>query len=125
YGSIEGEMYPSLFGNQDVFAFTVNNHKAVVEISKSTEPGDLYHLDLSTGELNRLTNVNEAFLEDVELSEAESFTFTAPDGWEINGRVMKPYGYEEGKKYPTIVEVHGGPHAMYADTYFHEFQVLT
>lgn len=125
YGSIEGEIYPSLFENQHVFALTVKNHKAVVGISKPTEPGDLYYLDLSTGDINRLTNVNEVFLQDIELADAQSFTFNAPDGWEINGWVMKPFGYEEGKKYPTIIEVHGGPHAMYANTYFHEFQVLT
>ncbi|MFT4414854.1 S9 family peptidase [Fredinandcohnia humi] len=125
YGSIDGEMYPSLFENQHVFALTVNNHKAVVGISKPTQPGDLYYLDLSNGELNQLTYVNAPFLQDVELSDAEPFTFKAPDGWDINGWVMKPFGYEKGKKYPTIIEVHGGPHAMYANTYFHEFQVLT
>ncbi len=38
--------------------------------------------------------------------------------------VMKPFGFEEGKKYPTIIEIHGGPHVMYANTYFHEFQTL-
>src|SRR5690625_5592152 len=37
---------------------------------------------------------------------------------------MKPYGYEEGKKYPLILEVHGGPHVMYGRTFFHEMQVL-
>ena len=37
---------------------------------------------------------------------------------------MKPAGYEEGQKYPLIVEIHGGPHAMYANTFFHELQLL-
>ncbi|MCH1626856.1 S9 family peptidase [Ferdinandcohnia quinoae] len=127
YGSIDGEMYPSLMENQHVYALSVDgkNHKAVIGISKPTHPGDLYYLDLSTGELRQLTNVNEKLLEDVHLSEAEPFTFKASDGWDIHGWVMKPYGFEVGKKYPTIIEVHGGPHAMYANTYFHEFQVLT
>src|SRR5690606_1924569 len=125
YGSIDGEMYPSLYENQHVYALTVKNHKAIIGISKPTHPGDLFSLDLSTGELQQLTNVNKEFLETVSLSEAEPFTYKAPDGWDIHGWVMKPYGFEEGKQYPTIIEVHGGPHAMYANTYFHEFQVLT
>lgn len=37
---------------------------------------------------------------------------------------MKPAGYEEGKKYPMIVNIHGGPHAFYANTFFHEMQLL-
>lgn len=126
YGSIDGEMYPSLLENQHVYALSVDgkNHKAVVGISNPTQPGDLHYLDLSTGDIQQLTNVNGEFLEEVQLSEAEPFTFKAPDGWDIHGWVMKPIGFKVGKKYPTIIEVHGGPHAMYANTYFHEFQVL-
>src|SRR5699024_6589913 len=49
---------------------------------------------------------------------------TANDGWELQGWIMQPYGFEEGKKYPFILEVHGGPHAMYGQTFFHEVQLL-
>jgi dipeptidyl aminopeptidase/acylaminoacyl peptidase len=126
YGSIKGEMYPSLFENQHVYGLTVDGekHKAVVAISKPTSPGELYTYDLSTGEINKLTTVNDSFLEGIELSDALAFTYRAPDQWEVSGWTMKPVGYEEGKKYPTILEIHGGPHAMYANTYFHEFQML-
>ena len=41
------------------------------------------------------------------------------DGW-----VIKPHGYEEGVKYPTILEMHGGPRGVYGNAIFHEFQVL-
>lgn len=51
-------------------------------------------------------------------------SFKAEDGWDIHGWLMKPVGFQEGQKVPLILEVHGGPHAMYANTYFHEFQTL-
>ncbi|WP_439108506.1 S9 family peptidase [Alkalihalophilus lindianensis] len=126
YGTIEGEMYPAILDEQHVYGLSVDpvSHKAIVAISTPTHPGDLYKVNLSTGEKSQLTNVNEEFLAEIELSTAEAITFKAPDGWDIHGWVMKPVGYEEGKKYPTIMEVHGGPHAMYANTYFHEFQML-
>ncbi len=126
YGSLEGEMYPALLENQHVYSLTVDgqHHKAIVGISKPTLPGDLFYLDLSTGSQSQLTHVNDEFLATIELSQAEPFTFKAPDGWDIQGWVMKPFGFEVGKKYPTILEIHGGPHAMYANTYFHEFQML-
>ncbi|MCA1030953.1 S9 family peptidase [Bacillus timonensis] len=127
YGSLEGEMYPVLFEDQHVYGLSVNGetHKAVVAISTPTHPGDLYYIDFTNGESKQLTNVNVEFLNSVQLSKAEPITFKAQDDWDIHGWIMKPFGFEEGKKYPTIIEVHGGPHAMYANTYFHEFQMLT
>ena len=37
---------------------------------------------------------------------------------------MKPAGFQQGKKYPAILQVHGGPHTQYGESFFHEFQVL-
>jgi dipeptidyl aminopeptidase/acylaminoacyl peptidase len=48
----------------------------------------------------------------------------ADDQVEIQGWLMKPVGYVEGQRYPTVLEIHGGPHGMYGNAYFHEFQVL-
>jgi dipeptidyl aminopeptidase/acylaminoacyl peptidase len=79
---------------------------------------------MTNGEQRQLTNVNEEFLKEVELSKAEPISWKAPDGWELHGWIMKPIGFEEGNKYPLVLEIHGGPHAMYANTYFHEFQML-
>lgn len=127
YGSLEGEMYPVLFENQHVYGLTIDpkNHRGVVAISKPTHPSDLYSINFKDGEIKQLTSVNEEFLKEVQLSDAEPISFKAADGWEIQGWIMKPANFEEGKKYPTILEIHGGPHAMYANTYFHEFQTLT
>jgi len=127
YGSLHGEMYPVLWENQHVYGFSLNpsKHEAIVAISTPTHPGDIFHVSFKTGELNQLTYVNDDFLQEIELANAEAITFKAPDQWDIHGWIMKPQGFEEGKKYPTIIEVHGGPHAMYANTYFHEFQSLT
>ncbi|MBP3953249.1 S9 family peptidase [Bacillus suaedae] len=127
YGSVEGEMYPALLENQHVYGLAVdpNTHKAIVGISTPTHPGDLFSVDLTNGDIKQITFVNDEFLTGIELAKAEAITFKAPDGWDIHGWIMKPFGFVEGKKYPTIIEVHGGPHAMYANTYFHEFQTLT
>src|SRR5699024_5965425 len=74
--------------------------------------------------LTRLTDANREFLDDVQLSEPETLTFKADDGWDIQGWLLRPYGFEEDKQYPFILEVHGGPHAMYGQTFFHEMQLL-
>ncbi|RJR08916.1 S9 family peptidase, partial [Candidatus Parcubacteria bacterium] len=127
YGSLDGAMYPIHVPSEHVYAVSIltDSHEAVVGISSSTDPGELYYLDFRTQKREQLTHVNKAWKEEVEISVAEPISFKAPDGWDVHGWIMKPAGFEEGKKYPTILEVHGGPHAMYANTYFHEFQTLT
>lgn len=126
YGNVEGLIYPVLLEDQHVYSFTVDvkTHRAIAGISTPTHPGDLYWIDLKNNEKKQLTFVNDEFLKDIELAVAEPITFKAPDGWDIHGWLMKPVGFQEGTKVPLVVEIHGGPHAMYANTYFHEFQVL-
>lgn len=126
YGDIEGLVYPVTLDDHHVYSFTVDvkTHKVIAGISTPTEPGELYLIDLQTGDKKQLTNVNQAFLEEIELSSAEAISFHAEDGLEIHGWLMKPVGFKEGQMVPLIVEIHGGPHMMYANSYFHEFQIL-
>ncbi len=49
--------------------------------------------------------------------------FKGADGWDVDGFLMKPVGWESGKKYPMVLSVHGGPAGMYGFDWFHEFQV--
>ncbi len=72
----------------------------------------------------RLTGVNDDVLMELNLSKPESFIFQSPDGLEIEGWMMKPIDFEPSKKYPAVLEIHGGPAVTYGMAFFHEFQVL-
>jgi dipeptidyl aminopeptidase/acylaminoacyl peptidase len=72
----------------------------------------------------RLTRVNADLFDRAELSRPERYAYVGADGWTIEGWVMAPVGYEPGHRYPTILEIHGGPHSAYGEAFFHEFQVL-
>lgn len=126
YGSIKGELYPALLDHQHVYGLTTGGtlNRAVVAISKPTEQGELYLLDVPTGNLEPLTSANKKYTDEVQLAEVEEIEFKSQDDWDLHGWMMKPANFEEGKKYPLILEIHGGPHAMYANSYFHEFQML-
>lgn len=112
-------------GNNHVYGFSYDkiNSKFILALSSPTEQGDFYLLKEVGAEPQRLTKANP-FLDEISLSEPEELEITAEDGWKIQGWLMKPYGFEEGKKYPFVLEVHGGPHAMYGQTFFHEMQLL-
>jgi dipeptidyl aminopeptidase/acylaminoacyl peptidase len=72
----------------------------------------------------QLTRFNQKLLDTLSLSRPEELRFKGADGWEMQGWLMKPVGFVAGKKYPLVLEVHGGPHAMYGWGFFHEFQLL-
>ena len=78
--------------------------------------------ELSIGD-RQVTQVGKAFTEGRELVQPERFTATAPDGYEVDAWVLKPAGYEDGKTYPTLLFIHGGPLSQYGTGFFDEFQV--
>jgi dipeptidyl aminopeptidase/acylaminoacyl peptidase len=78
----------------------------------------------SSGELLRVTGFNDALIDDVALSTPEHMPYTGVDGWLIDGWILKPHDFDPAKKYPVIVEIHGGPNSQYGYGFFHEMQVL-
>jgi dipeptidyl aminopeptidase/acylaminoacyl peptidase len=71
-----------------------------------------------------LTRFNTALMQQLEISAPEAHWIESADGTKAHVWVIKPLGFKTGRKYPTVLEIHGGPHAQYGETFFHEFQVL-
>ncbi|EKP94262.1 S9 family peptidase [Thermaerobacter subterraneus] len=71
----------------------------------------------------RLSRANDGWLARIQVVEPEHFTFES-DGNVLDGWLIRPVGFEPGKKYPAILQIHGGPMAMYGYAFFHEFQLL-
>ncbi|MBX6363401.1 MAG: S9 family peptidase [Gemmatimonadetes bacterium] len=64
-------------------------------------------------QLATLTHVNDDLLERIRLGDVERITYTSTGGAQIEGWIVKPPGFQPGRKYPLILEIHGGPHGMY------------
>lgn len=105
------------------FAYDPTNDSFVIGVSSPVEPCNFYLLD-ATLNSKQLTDANRDFLDEVEVGKPEAISFKAEDGWDVHGWLLRPYGFEEGKKYPMVLEIHGGPHVMYGQTFFHEMQLL-
>ena len=69
----------------------------------------------------QLTDFNEWVIKEKKLSQPEHITFEN-DGVTIDGWIMKPVDFEEGKKYPAILDIHGGPKTVYGEVFYHEMQ---
>lgn len=69
----------------------------------------------------QLTHFNEWIINQKKLSTPEYLSFEV-DGVTIDGWVMKPVDFQEGKKYPAILNIHGGPKTVYGEIFYHEMQ---
>jgi dipeptidyl aminopeptidase/acylaminoacyl peptidase len=91
-------------------------------ISTPTKIGDLYWFDRSNGKRTQLTHINDELFSKLNLTEPEEMWYTSFDGKKIQAWIQKPPGFDPNKKYPLILNIHGGPHAAYGWVFDHEFQ---
>ena len=90
------------------------NLNAVGTRSDPDEPGDVvrYNLRQFRG-ITKLTDVNADVLRGKKLAAVEEIWYASTGGTRVHGWVVKPHGFDPKKRYPLIMEIHGGPHGMY------------
>jgi len=98
--------------------------KIVYTSSDVSHLPEYYVSDINGQNERRLTSFNDALQKEVAFSDAERIVYKSVDNLEIEGWLLKPYGYEPGKKYPVVLYIHGGPHSQYNEAWFDEFQSL-
>ena len=85
---------------------------------------EVYSLDIATGKEEKLTGFNAGYMAENEVIHPEYFVFKNSDGVELEGFVIKPRGFKKGKKYPGVLEIHGGPKTIFGGVFHHEMQIL-
>ncbi len=108
---------PGTFTSFDIAGDTV-----LMTAMRGVDLIEVWSLNLATGEEKQLTGFNSEYMQSHIVVEPEYFTFTNSAGYELEGYVLKPVGYEPGKKYPGILEMHGGPKAVFGGIFHHEMQ---
>lgn len=97
----------------------------VALVGEPQRPGELFVTSGSgLGELRRLTRVNDGLFEELRLGEVRKVHFPSADGTEIEGFIVTPPDYEEGRRYPTLLRIHGGPVSQYEHTFNFEAQLF-
>lgn len=96
-----------------VLAYTVNDSRTSDDIWIAQANGDA---------ARKLTTVNPN-LKDFSIADAEVIKWKGPDNFDIEGLLIKPLGYEAGKKYPLILNIHGGPYGKFSDTFNARIQI--
>ena len=108
------------------FSIDRSSGKIALLIASPTRVQEIFVRSVAPeSELHRLTTFNDALLSEMDLSTPEYMSYTGADGWPMDGWIMKPRDFDPSKKYPLIVEIHGGPSTQYGYGFFHEMQLLT
>ena len=129
-----GTPRPVVQGQRRIYGLTMDAARRRMALASSdpATPGDLFVQDAG-GQQIRLTNLNASLFTDVQLVFPEEFNFKGADGWDIQGWIIRPSPHPDahtrvGKgtegRPPAILEIHGGPMAMYGWSFFFEFQLL-
>ena len=116
----DGSSEPELLvgGEQVVSNYDVHDGELVYVASSYTTLRELYAADG-----RQLTDVGADFTGGRTLVEPERFTAVSEDGYEVDAWIVRPAGFEAGKRYPTLLSIHGGPFSQYGTAFFDEFQV--
>jgi dipeptidyl aminopeptidase/acylaminoacyl peptidase len=125
-----GRINPLTEGKQEIAAYsaTPQGNKFAATFSTQTNIGDVFILDYApeSGPQHRspvqITHVNADLFKDIQQSEPEELWYRSFDGKNIQGWILKPPDFDPSKRYPFILEIHGGPHGAYGNVYTHEFQ---
>jgi len=95
------------------FVVSVKKNRVVYNRSSVTDPGELWSMTLNGRNHRQITFYQDEFKKNVVLSIPETFWFESFDGTPVQGWIMKPNPFQQDRKYPVILTIHGGPHGMY------------
>ena len=112
----DGAVSPVLVRDGSVDCFDRKNGKMLLCALWDMKPQELYD---ETG--RRVTHFNDAMLRGKYVAQPDPLNLTAGDH-EVHGFILKPMGFEAGKKYPVIFDIHGGPKTVYGPVFYHEMQ---
>ena len=118
-----GEVDRLISGTGVVSAFNLGPSGEIAAlVTQPQQPAEVFLY--AAGKLSQMSFTNEALLDELILGEKVKVQFKSADGTPIEGFIIKPPGFEEGKRYPTILDVHGGPQSQYDWSFQFESQLF-
>lgn len=106
-------------------SFKLANDATWAAVARRTvgSPAEIHRVALHNGEGRRLTFENEAIEKEVDIRPAERIEVAGADGKPVQVFIVKPHDFDETKKYPLILNIHGGPQSQWADAFRGDWQV--
>ncbi|MEJ5961072.1 S9 family peptidase [Pedobacter immunditicola] len=121
----------------DALEIVITGEQHILEYALSTAGNDIVYVSTSINQPSeiflsqqnkhgvQISNLNSKIIDNCSLKEADTFWFKSFDGTAIQGWLMKPTHFENKKKYPVVLIIHGGPHNMYGYEFDEKMQLLS
>ncbi|HVO72683.1 MAG TPA: S9 family peptidase [Ignavibacteriaceae bacterium] len=117
------EIFP-VTEKKSISGFELAADNSIFCMEKSVDrPGEIYRIDPESKELKQLTAFNKKILEEVDVRPAEQMWVEGADGIKVHVFIVKPHSFDPSKKYPLILNVHGGPQGQWMDSFRGDWQV--
>ncbi|PIE82567.1 MAG: hypothetical protein CSA11_00095 [Chloroflexi bacterium] len=120
----EVERITNVAGVVGPVSFSANQDKVAFLHNTMMRPSELMLLTMRNGRYRQLTRFNETWLKRLHLGKVEEVWFKGKDGNDLQGWILFPPDFDPKKKYPSILEIHGGPQVQYGTVFMHEFFFL-
>jgi dipeptidyl aminopeptidase/acylaminoacyl peptidase len=122
--SINNPKVEQVTPKHSIFGFDVTQDNRIVFNSRSVgRPAEIFLFDAENKEPVQLTSFNKELLEEYDIRPAEQFWVDGADGKKMHVFMVKPHNFDEKKKYPVILNVHGGPQSQWMDSFRGDWQV--
>jgi dipeptidyl aminopeptidase/acylaminoacyl peptidase len=109
-------------GGYDTNLKVMPDGKRIVFARQSVRsPVDLYSAGTKGDRIKRLTEINAEVLAGLEMNPVEEFWFEGAEGARVHGMIVKPPFFEEGRRYPLILLIHGGPQGSFGDDFHYRW----
>ena len=103
--------------------FSAKSRRMAYLVNDFTHLDDMYSASLDASGEKKISNHNAGLWSQLNLASVQRMTYKGADGWDVDGFLVKPIGWQAGNKYPLVLSIHGGPAGQYGVDWFHEFQV--
>jgi dipeptidyl aminopeptidase/acylaminoacyl peptidase len=125
--SIDGKNLDAVIDQKAVvcsFSFDKKQDTLAYQLGRIDDPCQIILRDMLTAKEKQLTSLNNSILTKVDLGKVKEVWFKSPSGIDLQGWILTPPGFDPKKKYPSILEIHGGPQTQYGFFFMHEFYYL-
>lgn len=125
--SVEGNDIQNITRAEGVagsFTFNTDHDRLLYLYATFYDPAQLVLRDLKSGEEKNITEINRPLFDEIDLGQVETAWIKGPAGNDLQGWILKPPGFDPQKKYPSILQIHGGPLTQYGFFFMHEFYYL-
>ena len=125
--SIDGQDLKTVIGEGGVvvnFSFDRLQEKLAYFYGEMDDPCQILLRQMQGGKTIQLTHHNEVLLNRIDLGKVQEVFFKGPANNDLQGWIVIPPGFDPTRKYPSILEIHGGPLAQYGKFFMHEFYYL-